>query len=646
MLDQQGGPRQAPLNYYPLWRYILIAIILAIAVIYALPNIFGDTPALQLSPKNGTQLSQASVDKAEKVLKESNIAYHGVEVGKYAMSMRFDDVPAQMKAKTVLSEVFGRRMTVALNLAPNTPEWLQAIGASPMSYGLDLRGGMYFVLEADLQRAIHNDLNSYVSEMRRSFREQDIRYAGMAIRNDSIRVDLGQLGDAKVEAAKNYVARNLPNLDISLDKPSVNKGQETKTIMVLALTPEAKQEMKENAMRQTVDVMRNRVNELGVAEASVTRSGSNRVVIELPGVQDSARAKQILGGTATVQFQLVNEQASVQAALNGNVPIGSGLYRFPDGRAVVLKNQVILSGKSISSAVATHDPQTQLPAVSVKLSGPEVSYFSKVTGENVGRKLASVLVQTNYEQKMVNGEKKMVPKVHKEIINVATIQSRLGNNFQITGLSSREAKDVALLIRSGSLPTPVQIVEEQTIGPTLGADNIQKGAISIVVALGLVILFMILYYGVFGLIANVALLLNLVLIVAVMSIIPGATLTLPGIAGIVLNLGMSIDGNVLIFERIREELRRGLTPQAAISAGYKRAFATIVDSNLTTLIVAIILFAIGTGSVKGFAVTLTIGIITSMFTAVTVSRAIVNLLYGRRRHLRHISIGIKPQEGK
>jgi preprotein translocase subunit SecD len=633
MYTRPGG--QAPINQYPLWRNLFILFIIIIAVLYSLPNAFGETPSIQLSPKGGSEVSEQTVQKTKDILKQYNIKYHNLEVGKYNISMLFDNVTEQTKAQTELSDGFGNDMTVALNLAPNTPDWLRAIGAGPMNYGLDLRGGMYFVLEADTDSAIKNNLDNFASEIRTQLREENIRYSGVDVISGKVVIEFNNRSQDIIDKAESYLRSHFPQLLVTTQN---SKGVEQ---VSLALNNQEVEQIRDSALTQVVEVMRNRVNELGVAEASVTKSNNNRVIIELPGVQDSARAKQILGGTATVQFQLVNQDASLQAAESGNVPIGSSLYYFANGQPLVLYNRIVLSGSAIVGAIATPDPQTQLPSVSIKLSGPEVSYFSQVTGENIGKQLAAVLVQTNFDKKTINGKEITVPSVSKQIINAATIQSRLGNSFQITGLQMREAQNVALMIRSGALPTPVQIVEEQTIGPTLGAENIKMGAISIAVALALVVIFMFLYYGLLGLVADIALVLNLFFIVGVMSIIPGATLTLPGIAGIVLNLGMAIDGNVLIFERIREELRNGMTPQAAIHAGYQRAFSTIVDSNITTLIVAIILFAIGTGAVKGFAVTLMIGIVTSMFTAITVTRAMVNFIYGKRRQLKWISIGIR-----
>lgn len=621
------------INRFPLWKYLLIVLIAVVSIVYALPMIFGDTPSLQLSPKNGEAISQTRLTDIKSDLDKAHIAYNEFTSEQYMAQMRFSSVTDQMKAQTLLDDKFGKAMTVALMLAPNTPEWLQVLGAAPMNLGLDLRGGMYFVLEADLNMAIKSNIDNYAQELRTQLREKGLRYSGIVAKGNQVIVDFSNASDATIDEAKDYMKSNYPALSLT------TSGSNSK-YFVLSLSQQAAAEIKNNAVSQVIQVMRNRVNELGVAEASVARAGSNRVVIELPGLQDAARAKQILGGTATVRFQLVDNKADVQSALSGNVPIGSGLYHMSDGQPAVLYNRAILSGNSVVDAKVGYDSQTSLPAVQVKLSGPDVSYFSKVTGQNVGKPMATVLVQTTFDRQMINGKEVTVPTVSSRVISVATINSQLGNNFQITGLNQREAQNLSLLIRSGALPTPVQIVQEQQIGPTMGAENIRMGAISIVIALALVVIFMGLYYRMFGLIANVALILNLFMIVAIMSIMPGATLTLPGIAGIVLNLGMAIDANVLIFERIREELRNGMPPQAAIHAGYERAFGTIVDSNLTTLIVAVILFAIGTGAVKGFAVTLMIGIITSMYTSVTVSRGMTNLLYGKRRNLQKLSIGI------
>ncbi|TNF65624.1 MAG: protein translocase subunit SecD [Gammaproteobacteria bacterium] len=623
---------KVPLNKFPLWKYLLVLVVTLIAIVYALPNIFGETPSLQITPKNNDKITTQLVDNIEQTLNKANIQTGGITKEDYLLQIRFKDVNDQIKAQTLLDDKYDKSLTVALNLAPNTPNWLRLIGANPMSLGLDLRGGMYFVLEADIDQVVKNNLESIRGEVVDQLRKSSLRADNISIKNDQIVVSFSKASLAQVEQAEDLLKSHFQSAVIA-------KGNNDH-ILTISLSDTQLADIQNNALSQVITVMRNRVNELGVAEASVARAGANRVVIELPGVQDAARAKQILGGTATVRFQLVNTQADVQSAQKGVVPIGSGLYYDSQGQPVILKNNVLIDGNSVVDARVGYSQDTAQPEVQVSLSGPRVSYFSEATAKNIGKPMATVLVQTNFQKQIVDGKEVTVPRTTKEVISIATINSQLGNHFVITGLDMREAQNLALLIRSGALPTPVQIVQEQQIGPSLGADNIKMGAISVIIALIVVIIFMTIYYRLFGVIANLALILNLVLIVAVMSIIPGATLSLPGIAGIVLNLGMSIDGNVLIFERIREEIRNGATPQAAIHAGYERAWGTIVDSNVTTLIVAVILFAIGTGAVKGFAVTLMIGIITSMFSAVMASRAMTNLIYGKRRQIKKLSIGI------
>ncbi|MCF6767735.1 protein translocase subunit SecD [Thiotrichales bacterium 19S11-10] len=623
----------APLNRFPLWKNLLVVLVTLIAIIYALPNVFGDTPSLQITPKNSNvEITSKLASQINKRLADANIIVTGDRRSDYLLQLRFNDVTDQIKAQTVLNEVYGDDFTIALHLAPNTPEWLRALGANPMSLGLDLRGGMYFVLEADIDQVVNNNLESIRGELIDQLRQKGYRADSIDIHNEVITIDFAKTSLEIVNKAEALLREHFPQAVIDEGKND--------HVLTLSLSDTELNDIRNNAISQVIQVMRNRVNELGVAEASVARAGANRVVIELPGVQDAARAKQILGGTATVRFQLVDLDADLSSALKGIIPIGSGLYYSQDKVPAVLKNNVLIDGNSVVDARVGYSQQTSLPEVQVKLSGPRVSYFSEQTAKNIGKPMATVLVQTTYQKQVIDGKEKSVPKTSKEVISIANINSQLGNNFVITGLDLREAQNLALLIRSGALPTPVQIVQEQQIGPSLGSDNIEMGAISVIIALIAVMVFMAIYYRIFGVIANIALVLNLVLIVAVMSIIPGATLSLPGIAGIVLNLGMSIDGNVLIFERIREEIRNGASPHAAIHSGYKRAWSTIVDSNITTLIVAVILFAIGTGAVKGFAVTLMIGILTSMFSAVTASRAMTNLVYGKKRYIKKLSIGI------
>ncbi len=624
----------APLNYFPLWKYIVIVVLVVVALLYALPNIYGESPSVQISPKGGNLLTAELVNKATSVLQAHHIAYFGLTKEKYSMQMRFKDTTEQMKAQELLEKALGKSASVAINLAPNSPAWLAAIGAYPMKLGLDLRGGMYFLLDVDMQTVVENHLNNIASQLRTDLRVADIHYAGLAVDKAGQRINIDFRDAPTRDRAEDYIRDKFQQT--MLTEKQVGRAYQ----LGVTLSQSELNNIKSYAVQQTLEVMRNRVNELGVAEAHVARQGSDRVVIELPGLQDAARAKSIIGGTATLKAMLVNESADVNAAVNGNVPIGSSVYYTKSDQPYVLKNRVILTGSAITGASSGYDQNSGLPVVNVTISGPQVAQFSRVTGQNVGKGMAFVLVQKTFSKHKVDGKDVTTTQTHQQIINVATIQSQLPSRFQISGIgSSRMAQNLALMIRAGSLPAPVQIAEQKSIGPTLGLQNIKMGEISVTVAMLLVVIFMAIYYRLFGVIADIALLLNLVFIVAVMSLLPGATLTLPGIAGIVLNVGMAIDANVLIFERIREEIRNGNSMQASIHAGYERAFATIVDSNVTTLIAAVILFAIGTGAVKGFAVTLMIGIVTSMFTSITVTRGIVNKIYGAR-NVQRLSIGI------
>lgn len=643
--------QKAAVNRYPLWKYLLILVIGILAIIYALPNLFGETPSLQISPKHGVLPAETSA-KIENLLDQEKIPHKALNRDSdMLLQVSFPTPKDQFSAKTMLQKALGNDYIVALNMAENTPTWLRALGASPMNLGLDLRGGMYLVLEADTQSAINARLDNTKDSIVQGLKKQAIipESALKASQNENINKTLS------VPVTYNsigYIAlifdnKNALNKALSYLKNDYTKVQNNRLVyttlddktLLVSFNAQLIAEIKQEAISQVVTVMRNRINALGVSEASVAASGDSRVVIELPGLQDATRAKQILGGTSTASFYIVKpllnrlqveEQGFKVYPLTSH---GQTLYYQLEGNAVV-------SGSAIVNASPGVDHQTGQPVVAVQLSTDAASDFREITSKNVQNLMGVMLVNTTYKKQIVDG--KFINNIEKteKLVNVATIQSALGANFQITGLDQREANNLALMIRSGALQVPVYIAQEQQIGPTLGQQNIDQGMLSILVALILVVIFMAIYYHLFGMIANVALVFNLILIVAVMSVIPGATLTLPGIAGIVLNLGMSIDGNVLVFERVREELRNGLPAQSAIHVGYARAFATIVDSNVTTLIVAIILFAIGTGAVKGFAVTLIIGIITSMFTAVTVSRAMTNLIYGSRRNLKKLSTGI------
>ncbi|GAB4223665.1 MAG: protein translocase subunit SecD [Francisella sp.] len=641
--------RNLPINQFPLWKNILIIVILALAVFYAVPNIFGKSPSLQISKKDG-DVSQELLVNIENILKKDNIVYNKITISdnKSNIAINFNDVQEQLKAKKSLKDNLGNDYIIAMNMLSNSPSWLSSLGANPMNLGLDLRGGMYLMLEADIKTAINVQLDNVLNTVLSVASEKSINVSSSTkaeekssvsapqsyIDNGFVSVTLSSSAD--VDKFKQYLTTEFmktqdPNIIYTVKGNTVFISYNSAKII----------KIKQDAISQVVTVMRNRINALGVAEASVAQAGDNRVVIEIPGLQDATQAKQILGGTSTASFYLVSPVTDRLAAEEQ----GYKVYELDNGKGYQsyykLNGPAVAGGSDIIGASPSIDRETGLPIVMVELDRKAASHFRQVTGQNIGNPMGVMLVNTTYDKvKDKDGTEKNVVVKTEKLINVATIQSALGSHFQITGLNQKEANNLALMIKSGALQVPVHIVQEQQIGPSLGKDNIEKGMLSIVVALVAVVLFILMYYRVFGVIANIALIMNLILIVAVMSIIPGATLTLPGIAGIVLNLGMSIDGNVLIFERIREEIRAGMPRQSAIHIGYEKAFTTIVDSNITTLIVAVILFFIGSGAVKGFAITLMIGIVTSMFTSVTVSRAMTNFVYGKRKKLEKISIGI------
>ncbi|AJI56423.1 export membrane protein SecD [Francisella philomiragia] len=641
--------RSLPINQFPLWKNLLIVIVLALALFYALPNVFGKSPALQISQKDGNVSTQL-VKSIEDTLNTDKIVYQKAELSddKSNVAIIFKDVEEQLKAKKALKESLGDQYIIAMNMLSNSPSWLSALGANPMNLGLDLRGGMYLMLEADTNTAINAQLDNSLSTILSAAKDNNINIVGSTkaeeksivkapqdyIDNGFVSVTLAN--STGVDQLKQY----LNNEFRKTQDPNIIYSVKDNTVFISYNSAKILQ-LRQDAISQVVTVMRNRINALGVAEASVAQAGDNRVVIEIPGMQDATQAKQILGGTSTASFYLVSPVTDRLAAEEQ----GYKVYALDNGRGYQsyysLRGAPVAGGADIIGASPSIDHQTGTPIVMVELDRNAASHFRQITGKNIGNPMGVMLVNTTYEKvKDKDGKEKNVVNKTEKLINVATIQSALGSQFQITGLNQKEANNLALMIKSGALQVPVHIVQETQIGPSLGKDNIEKGMLSIVVALIAVIVFILVYYRVFGVIANIALVMNLVLIVAVMSIIPGATLTLPGIAGIVLNLGMSIDGNVLIFERIREEIRAGMPRQSAIHIGYEKAFTTIVDSNITTLIVAVILFFIGSGAVKGFAITLMIGIVTSMFTSVTVSRAMTNFVYGKRKKLEKISIGI------
>jgi preprotein translocase subunit SecD len=616
------------MNHYPWWKNLLILGIVLIATVYALPNLYPEDPAIQISQTNG-RMAKDLRQRVSDILQKRGLTSKSFERSSNQLLVRFNDAETQLEAKDIVASRLGNDFTVALNLAPATPGWLRAINASPMNLGLDLRGGVHFLLQVDMQAAVQKARDRFEDDFGDLLREQDIRYLGISQDADGVSVEFSdaQSRDRALDALSNEYGDRLM---FQASESGDNSYKLTGT-----LSDAAVKETRDFALDQNITTLRNRVNELGVAEPVIQQQGGSRVVVELPGVQDTARAKEILGATATLEFRMVDEQGNPFAAKqSGHAPLGDELYSDRKGNPVLLKRRVMLTGDYITDASSGIDSQTNGPAVFITLDGEGARLFSQATAENVGKLMGVVFIETKPQTVERNGKTVQVPRTVEEVINVARIQEQLGRRFQITGLdSTEEARNLALLLRAGALAAPMTIVEERTIGPSLGAQNIEQGYKSVVLGFILVVTFMAVYYQLFGVIADIALLGNLVLLIGIMSVIPGLTLTLPGIAGIVLTMGMAVDANVLINERIREEIKNGNSPQASIQAGYSRAFATIVDTHVTTLIAAIVLFAFGTGPIKGFAVTLTVGLACSMFTAIMGTRALVNLIYGRRRKL-------------
>ena len=611
-------------NRYPLWKQLLIAAVLLAGIVFALPNVFGEDPAVQISGERGVAIDAPLAVRVAAALEAAGLPARAVALEEGRLLARFGDTEAQLKAQDHLRGALGPGYVVALNLAPATPSWFAAAGFLPMYLGLDLRGGVHFLMEVDMPAAVARAGERYAGDVRTLLREARIRYRAVSHdRDGAVRVRF-RSAEARDEAAQR-IERELPELTVS------EEDAEDGFRLRLALGEEAAEEVRDFALQQNVTTLRNRVNELGVAEPLIQRQGDRRIVVQLPGVQDTARAKDILGATATLEFRMVDEEHSVADALDGRAPAGSRLYQERNGRPLLLYRQLMLTGDSIVDAASGIDQQSGSPAVFITLDGKGARLFSERTKDKIGRSMAVVFIENKTDVRRVDGEEVRSRRTIEEVINVAVIRDRLGKRFQITGLdSTAEARDLALLLRAGALAAPIEIIEERTVGPSLGQDNIDQGLRSVIIGFCLVLGFMAFWYRGFGLVANLALAANLVLIVAVLSMLQ-ATLTLPGIAGIVLTVGMAVDANVLIFERIREELRNRNTPQASIHAGYQKAFSTILDANVTTLIAAVVLFGFGTGPIKGFAITLSIGIVTSMFTAIMGTRAVVGLAYGGRR---------------
>ena len=621
------------LNRYGWWQWLIIVGVIVPGIFFALPNLFGDDPGIQVRGSRGTDLSSADFDRLKALVAQPGSGLIRGSLDVKGASFRFATPEAQLKARDLFEDELEDRYTIALTLLPAAPAWFESMSARPMYLGLDLRGGVHFLMEVDMDGAIRRMEERYVADLRSALRTAKVRHRGVRRKSEGgIDITLRNVSDQ--DKARETILRELPDLELT------DVEGDTPDRVLAHLSQRAKDELSEFALEQNITALRNRIDELGVAEPVVQRQGDRRIVVQLPGVQDTARAKRILGRTATLEMMLVDEEHNVDSAVSGSPPPGSRIFHMRDGRPILLKNRVIYSGDNIVDAAASIDTQTGGPIVSITLDAAGARINQRVTGKNIGKRMAVLYIETRSKIKTdAQGRPKKGPQGRvlrtsqrvEDVITAPVIRDQLGKRFQIEGLDSvTEAQDLALMLRAGSLAAPVEIIEERTVGPSLGQANISQGFRSVVIGFALVLIFMLIYYRTFGLFANAALALNLVLMVAVLSVFQ-ATLTLPGVAGIVLTVGMAVDANVLIFERIREELRNGNSPQASIHMGYNRALSTIVDANITTLIAALVLFNFGTGPIKGFAVTLSIGILTSMFTAIVLTRGLVNFFYGGRR---------------
>jgi len=614
-------------NRYAPWRYILLILVVAIGAIYATPNLYGEDPALQITHRVNL-VDEGELNNIKSLLQSENIEHRSVELDGNNVLVRFASEDAQLKAASKLRAALyasDRRYGIALNLAPATPDWLTSLSALPMYLGLDLRGGVHFLMEVDMASAIEKSLTRASGELRSFMREEKVRYK--AVQSDKTSINIRFTSAEARDDARLLLEEEFRDYEF------VDSSDDRNWFIGISFNSNALEEERRAAIEQNISTLKNRVNELGVAEPVIQRQGNERVVVQLPGVQDTVRAKEILGATATLEFRLVHGSFTDwrAAQASGKAPIGTRLYTQSNGDPVLLKRSAIVTGDQIVGAASGIDQQSASPDVTITMNAKGADRMAKITRDNIGKPMGVVFIEDKFEFREVDGVRQRFRSTDSQVINVATIRDQLSKRFHITGLdSTREARDLALLLRAGALRAPMVIVEERTVGPSLGQENIDRGFLSVMVGFVLVLVFMAFYYKVFGLVANLALSLNLVLMVAVLSIFQ-ATLTLPGIAGIVLTVGMAVDANVLIFERIREELRVGNTPQAAIFAGYEKAFGTIADANITTFIAAIVLFGFGTGPIQGFAVTLMIGIASSMFTAIFGTRAVINLIYGRKQ---------------
>ncbi|MFZ7283555.1 protein translocase subunit SecD [Avibacterium avium] len=609
------------LNRYPLWKNIMVTLVVAIGVLYSLPNLYGEDPAVQISGTRGQEANTTTLSNVQTLLNENHLTTKSIKLENGSILARFNNTDDQLLAKDKISEKLGNGYSVALNLAPATPKWLSDIGGSPMKWGLDLRGGVRFLMEVDMNTALAKRQEQLQDSLLGELRKAKYQYTNIrAGENHSTVVTLKN--PDQLSAVQRLLRQAHPNLDIR---------EISNNTLSLTLSDAALNEARDHAIEQNLSILRRRVEELGVSEPVIQRQGPERIVVELPGVQDTARAKEILGATATLEFRLVNQNANVDAAMRGMVTSDSEVKFDRNGRPVVLYKRAVLGGEHIVNASSGVDQNSGTPQVSVTLDSEGGDMMSQTTKMNLKKPMATLYVEYKDSGKKDENGKTLLTK-HEEVINIATIQGRFGSQFQITGIDSpNEAKNLSVLLRSGALTAPIQIVEERTVGPSLGAQNVEQGLQAGLWGLAITVVFMLIYYKVFGLFASMALLANMVLLVGLMSLIPGATLTMPGIAGIILSVGMSVDANVLIFERIKEEIRNGRTIQQAINEGYNGAFSSIFDANLTTILTSIVLYAVGTGPIKGFAITLSLGVAISMFTAITGTRMLVNLLYGGKR---------------
>ncbi|WP_177418178.1 protein translocase subunit SecD [endosymbiont of Lamellibrachia barhami] len=611
------------MNQYPLWKNLLVVIVVLVGAFFALPNIYDQDPSMEISGTRRATVDDTTMARITQAMEKAGVEAKGISSENAKLLVRFLNSEDQLKAKEAIADELGTDYNHALTLSPDLPDWLRSFGAEPMYLGLDLRGGIHVLIDVDMEAAVQQAVERNSGDIRTLLRKNKVRYVRVSREGEKVVVKFNDL--AKRDKAEQLIHSEFRSL-------ATDVSDEGGDYYVRAtLKPAERRAVQKFALEQNITTLRNRVNALGVAEPLIQQQGDRRIVVQLPGAQDPAKLKEILGATATLEYRLADTEHSVQDAVNGRVPPGSKLYYERNGQPVLLKKSVIVTGNQIIDASSGFDQRSGQPMVSVRLDGPGGNRMRRVTNDNVSKPMAVVFIENRVVTRMVDGEPVKHRTKVEEVISIANILEPFGSRFQTTGLdSSEEAHDLALLLRAGALAAPIEIVEERTIGPSLGQDNIDQGFMSVMIGMALVMIFMAVYYRVFGLVADLALGMNLVLIVAILSMLQ-ATLTLPGIAGIVLTVGMAVDANVLIFERIREEIRNGNTPQASIQAGYAKAFSTIIDANITTLIAAVVLFSFGTGPIKGFAVTLAIGILTSMFTAIIGTRAVINWIYGRKR---------------